>query len=140
MARSGMRAALFHPTTGYSLGEAVRTADEIASRYPLDGFALSELTRKRSFDLWRRNAFFRFLNRMLFRAAEPDQRYRIFERFYGLDKGLIERFYGGRLRWSDKVRLLTGRPPVPISRALRCLREQHRTAPNTTPPNPGGRS
>ncbi len=127
VARSGMRAALFHPTTGYSLPEAVRTADAIASRYPLDGPSLFEMTRKRSFELWRRDAFFRFLNRMLFWAAKPEQRYRIFERFYGLDADLIDRFYGGRLEWTDKVRLLIGRPPVPVGRALRCLWQRRRS-------------
>lgn len=131
VARSGMRAALFHPTTGYSLPEAVRTADAIASRYPLDGLALFEMTRRRSFELWRRDSFFRFLNRMLFRAAKPEQRYRIFERFYGLDANLIDRFYGGRLEWRDKVRLLIGRPPVPVGRALRCVWQRRPSRHNT---------
>jgi lycopene beta-cyclase len=126
--RSGMRGALFHPTTGYSLPEAVRLADEIVSRDPLDSSALFELTRRRSLDLWRRCGFFRFLNRMLFRAAVPDQRYRIFERFYGLHESLIQRFYGGRLEWTDKLRLLIGKPPVPVHRALRCLFERRRAA------------
>ena len=46
---------------------------------------------------WRRTGYYRLLNRMLFCAAEPDQRYRIFERFYGLSDPLIRRFYAGRL-------------------------------------------
>lgn len=132
VARSGMRAALFHPTTGYSLPEAVRLADEIALNRDLDSAYLFSLTRQRSLILWRRYGFFRLLNRMLFRAAVPDQRYRIFERFYGLPIGLIERFYAGRLEWIDKVRLLTGKPPVPIRRALRCLIE-HQRPPIATP-------
>jgi lycopene beta-cyclase len=119
--RSGMRAALFHPTTGYSLPEAVRTADAIAARRNLDSAGLFEWTRRRSVELWRRNAFFRLLNRMLFCAATPGDEYRIFERFYGLPEGLIHRFYAGRLGWIDKLRLLTGRPPVPVGRAIRCL-------------------
>jgi lycopene beta-cyclase len=130
--RSGMRAALFHPTTGYSLPEAVRLADEIARNRRLDSAGLFDLTRRRSLDLWRRDGFFRMLNRMLFRAAEPDRRYRVFERFYGLRQGLIERFYAGRLEWTDKVRLLSGRPPVPIHRAVRCLFEKRRAFGETT--------
>jgi len=126
IARSGMRAALFHPTTGYSLPEAVRLADEIALNRDLDSADVFSITRQRSLNLWRQYGFFRFLNRMLFRAAAPDQRYRIFERFYGLPVGLIERFYAGRLEWIDKVRLLTGKPPVPIRRALGCLFERRR--------------
>jgi lycopene beta-cyclase len=121
--RSGMRAALFHPTTGYSLPEAVRLADAVCRLDHINSSSLFELTRQRSLDLWRRNGFYRLLNRMLFRAAEPDQRYRVFERFYGLSEPLIHRFYAGRSGWLDKVRVLTGKPPVPVGRALRCLRE-----------------
>jgi lycopene beta-cyclase len=123
-----MRAALFHPTTGYSLPEAVRLADEIAAERGAHGAALFELTHRRSLELWRRDRFFRFLNRMLFRAADPERRYRIFERFYGLRQGLIERFYAGRLEWTDKFRLLIGRPPVPVHRAVRCLLDGRRPA------------
>jgi lycopene beta-cyclase len=122
VARSGMRACLFHPTTGYSLPEAVRLADTICRLDDFDGVALFDLTRQRSFDLWRRNGFYRLLNRMLFRAAEPARRFRVFERFYGLPEGLINRFYAGRSGWIDKVRVFTGKPPVPVGRALRCLR------------------
>jgi lycopene beta-cyclase len=124
VARSGMRGAFFHPTTGYSLPEAVRMADEIAVIPDLESASLFELTRRRSEELWRRTGYYRLLNRMLFRAAEPELRYRIFERFYGLSGGLIRRFYAGRLKWIDKIRLLIGKPPVPVHRALRCLSEQ----------------
>jgi lycopene beta-cyclase len=128
--RSGMRGAFFHPTTGYSLPEAVRLADEIASIPDLESAALFDLTRRRSVELWRRTGYYRLLNRMLFRAAEPELRYRIFERFYGLPTGLIRRFYAGRLKWTDKARVLIGKPPVPVLRALRCLRENR--SPDTT--------
>jgi lycopene beta-cyclase len=124
VARSGMRGAFFHPTTGYSLPEAVRLADEIAALPDLESASLFELTRRRSGELWRRTGYYRLLNRMLFRAAEPEARYRIFERFYGLSGGLIRRFYAGRLKWTDKVRVLIGKPPVPVHRALQCLSEQ----------------
>jgi lycopene beta-cyclase len=127
VARSGMRGAFFHPTTGYSLPEGVRLADEIAAIPDLESTSLFKLTRRRSEELWRRTGYFRLLNRMLFRAAKPELRYRIFERFYGLSGGLIRRFYAGRLKWIDKVRLLTGKPPVPVHRALRCLAENRRS-------------
>jgi lycopene beta-cyclase len=35
--------------------------------------------------------------------------YRLFERFYGLDAALIQRFYAGRPSGLDKLRLLAGR-------------------------------
>jgi len=132
VARSGMRGAFFHPTTGYSLPEGVRLADEIAAISELQSTSLFELTRRRSEELWHRTGYYRLLNRMLFRAAEPELRYRIFERFYGLSGGLIRRFYAGRLKWTDKVRVLTGKPPVPVLRALRCLADRRGTAGRST--------
>ena len=140
VARSGMRAALFHPTTGYSLPDAVALAGEIAAAREGDGRALFQLTRQRSSDHWRRTGYYRLLNRMLFQAAEPEQRYRIFERFYGLSEALIHRFYAARLKWTDKVRVLTGRPPVPVLPALRCLLGARRGGNGREEPNAEGAS
>ena len=47
------------------------------------------------------------------------------ERFYRLPEPLIERFYAGKSTLRDKVRLLAGRPPVPVLRALACLMGRH---------------
>jgi lycopene beta-cyclase len=126
IARVGLRGAMFHPTTGYSLPDAVQVAERIAADPLDDGPALARRLRAVSLQTWRRRAFFRFLNRMLFQAAAPDQRYRVMQRFYRLDAALIERFYGARLRYTDRVRLLTGRPPVPITNALACIVERPR--------------
>ena len=120
-ARSGLSAALFHPTTGYSLPDAVRLADAIAALPTLDAASVRALTRARSIRQWRRYGFFRLLNRMLFRAATPSQRYAVLQRFYKLPEPLIRRFYAGDLTLTDKARILTGRPPVPLHRALRAM-------------------
>ena len=45
------------------------------------------------------------------------------ERFYRLPTPLIERFYAGEATLGDKLRILSGKPPVPIGRALSCLSE-----------------
>ena len=58
------------------------------------------------------------LNRMMFRAGAPERRYRIMQRFYRLPEDLIGRFYAGEPSWADSVRLLAGRPPVPLGAAL----------------------
>ena len=126
---SGLRAALFHPTTGYSLPHAVRLAERIAMLPDLRAPALFRATRDHSVACWRSAGFYRLLDRLLFRAAEPQARYRLLERFYRLSSGLIARFYAGRSTWSDKVRILSGRPPVPIASALRCLFESSAPAP-----------
>lgn len=117
----GVRAALFHPTTGYSLPEAVSAVDALLELPELTTASARRLVRERSIARWREGRFFRLLNRMLFRAARPAERYRVLERFYGLPEPLIERFYAGRLRWLDRARLVSGRPPVPLLRALPCL-------------------
>ena len=69
-------------------------------------------------DHFKSERFFRFLNRMLFRASKPEERYKVLQRFYGLSEPLIERFYAGRLTWKDKLRILIGKPPVPVTKAL----------------------
>ena len=123
VARSGLRAGLFHPTTGYSLPDAAALADHLSALPDLSGPALAAAARAFALARWERRGFFRLLNRMLFRAAEPAQRYRILQRFYRLSPGLIARFYAGRLTLADQARILSGRPPVPIWRAVRCLTE-----------------
>ena len=121
-ADAGMRAALFHPTTGYSLPDAARTAELVAG-LPLNTAAVRAAIIKMSSKVWESRGFYRLLNRMLFRAAEPAQRYRVLERFYRLPAPLIERFYAGDATLADKMRILSGKPPVPIGRALGCLSE-----------------
>ena len=55
---------------------------------------------------------------MLFRAARPDERARVLQRFYTLPEPLIERFYAGRTTLGDAARILLGKPPVSVRRAL----------------------
>lgn len=117
----GLRGGQFHPTTGYSLPDAVRTAVMIAGEADLNGAALHDLTERVAAKNWKDRAFYRTLDTMLFRAAEPDQRYRILERFYRLDANLIARFYAGQSTMFDKMRVLSGKPPVPIGKAMTAL-------------------
>ncbi|HZY19007.1 MAG TPA: lycopene beta-cyclase CrtY [Ramlibacter sp.] len=117
--RSGLAAALFHPTTGYSLPEAVRLADLVAAQADLSVAPLFAAMRAHALQRWRDQTFFRLLNRMLFRAARPAERRRVMQRFYGLPSGLIARFYASRSTGLDKARLLVGKPPVPVGAACR---------------------
>lgn len=118
VARAGVRGAFFHPMTGYSLPDAVAFALWAVDQ-PLDGIAAA--TRARAAAHWKSGGYYRLLGKMLFQAAEPDRRWRIFERFYRLRAPLIGRFYGGRSTWMDRIRILCGRPPVPIRSAMRAL-------------------
>jgi lycopene beta-cyclase len=121
VAKAGMRAGLFHPTTGYSLPDAIRTAAAIAERRDFGGAALHEATYALAKETWDQRRFYRMLDTMLFKAAEPDERYRVLERFYRLDPKLIGRFYSGQSTMQDKARVLVGKPPVPIGRAVRAI-------------------
>jgi lycopene beta-cyclase len=73
---------------------------------------------------WSDQAFFRRLNNMLFFAAPPDERWRVLAQFYRRDAALIGRFYRGRLTRLDRMRILSGRPPVPLGRGLKAFFER----------------
>ena len=125
--RIGMRAGLFHPTTGYSLPDAVATADLLADALatvnPLDASRVYAEVRHFATTRWQARAFFRMLNRLLFRAAAPEARARVLEQFYRRSPDLIARFYAGQLTAFDRLRVLSGRPPVSLRLALAHLRE-----------------
>lgn len=119
----GLRAGLFHPVTGYSLPVAARVADAVAAASPLTTAAAMAAVRRLALTKAREDRFLRLLNRMLFRGCPPERRHRILSRFYRLPEGLIERFYAGRLTTLDRLRIVTGKPPIPIRDALPCLPE-----------------
>ena len=121
----GLRAGLFHATTGYSLPHAARLADRIAELPDLSAPALFEAIRHEARNAWQTQGFFRMLNRMLFLAGSPDNRWRVMQRFYRLHARLIKRFYAGELTFADKARLLTGKPPVPVLEAFTAVRKTH---------------
>jgi lycopene beta-cyclase len=120
-AKAGARGAFFQPVTSYSLPDAVRNAIFIAEQPDLDGDKLNLALRQRAEKHWRKGRFFRMLNRMLFRGADGADRYKILERFYRLDPGLIERFYAGNTTVGDMARILSGKPPIPIGRAIKAI-------------------
>lgn len=122
---SGLRAGLFHPTTGYSLPHAVRLAEHVAALDTFDAASLFASIRAAALHAWRGQRFFRLLNRMLFLAGEADHRWRVMQRFYHLPAPLIARFYAGRLSWADQARLVSGKPPVPVAQAIKAALKIH---------------
>lgn len=116
VARVGVAAGLYHPTTGYSFPEAVRVADLVAGS-ALDQSlvtALNEHARRR----WRAHTYCRRLNNMLFSLPASGRR-AVLARFYERDAQRIGRFYAGRLTVLDRVVLMTGKPPMPVRQGLR---------------------
>lgn len=121
----GARGGFSHPLTSYTLpfavDNALRIARLIARRPELTGEELAAFCARRAKRHWRATAYYRMLSRMLFEAAEPGKRVVVFEHFYALQGRLVERFYAGRSTWPDRLRILTGKPPVAIPRAIRAL-------------------
>lgn len=123
--RAGLRAGLFHPVTGYSLPEAAHLAVLIAGLADFEPQALFASIRNHALARWQDQRFYRALNRMLFLAAAPARRVEVLQHFYRLPDDLVGRFYAGRSTALDKLRILSGRPPVPIGAALKALASPH---------------
>lgn len=132
VARSGLRAGLFHHTTGYSVPEAAALADELPRQPELRSVAIAPWIRERVRRRWREQRVFRLLNRMLFLGAAPADRYRILQHFYRLPETVIDHFYAGRLTLGDTSRVLTGTPPIPIHHALRYVLPSSSRSPGIT--------
>ena len=120
-ALAGTRAGLFHPLTSYSLPDALRFAVALARWPGLGTDDISTFCEQYGRSHWNKGWYYRMLSAMLFAAAQPGDRYRVLQRFYRLDRRLIERFYAGQSSLADKARILAGRPPVPIGAALGVL-------------------
>ncbi|MGB3454898.1 MAG: lycopene beta-cyclase CrtY [Litorimonas sp.] len=118
-AKIGLGGGFAVAATGFTVPHAVEVADVVAQAILQGGPAAAPgaVARFRKVHL-RRERYARLLNRMFFRAAAPDRRFVVLQRFYGLDEGLIRRFYRNGLRLRDKARILIGKPPVPVTRAI----------------------
>lgn len=129
VAVAGARGGFVHPLTSYTLPFAVETALAVAADADLPGAQLAAMLEARARNHWRATGFYRRLGSMLLGAARPEERYRVFERFYRLPEGLIERFYAARSTRLDRARVLCGKPPVPLRRALAALASRSKIAP-----------
>lgn len=121
VAVAGGRGGFVHPLTSYTLPIAVEVALAIAEDADLPGEQLAAKLETHARKVWKSMGFYRALGRMLFNGASPEIRYRIFERFYGLPETLVERFYAGKSTLMDRMRVLTGKPPIPIHRGISAL-------------------
>lgn len=109
---AGYAGGFFHPATGYSFPAALRLALHLAEHMD-DPFAsaferllVSHRTQFR---------FGAFLNRLLFSAFRPEDRWHALARFYRLPEAVIRRFYAQDSTVFDRARVLCGRPPSGLS-------------------------
>ena len=119
--RVGLAAGMFHPVTGYSFPDAVRMADLVASLPKLDAASIYAAVRAESERVWNGRGMYRMLNRMLFLAAQDEERRTILERFYEHPDALVGRLYAASNHWTDWFTVFSGRPPIPPLRALSTL-------------------
>ncbi|MEP3227211.1 MAG: lycopene beta-cyclase CrtY [Parasphingorhabdus sp.] len=120
-ARAGARAALIQPITSYSLPMAVETAILIANLPELNQENLNQLLRNFATNHWKSGKFYRMLSAFMFKGADPALRYRTLQHTYAKDEELLARFYAGKSTKKDQLKLLTGKPPISIWRALPLL-------------------
>ena len=99
----------------------MRLADHLIALNKWDADSLYAAIRDYSMLQWRQRGFFRLLNRMLFMAGPADHRWAVMQRFYRLREPLIQRFYAANLTTRDRLRIVSGKPPVPVGEALRAL-------------------
>jgi lycopene beta-cyclase len=120
----GLRAGFFHATTGFSLPDAVRFAEFLTKAPEITTQSARESLAKFRRPWLSRQRFYRLLNRLLFQASEPALRYTVLQKFYEHTDDVIQRFYAGRTTWTDRVRILSGKPPVPVSLAIKNFSER----------------
>ncbi len=120
--KAGLRAGLFHPFTGFALPDAVRLAINLAGLGDLSGEGLVKETARYAAAHWQGARFYRLLAALHFEATKPEARALLLERFYQLDRPLIERFYEGRSTLGDKLRILRALPPLAPGAAFNAIR------------------
>ena len=110
---AGYRGGWFHPATGYSVPVAVRLAMHVAAFSPSEvfGAAFDALADEQEAQA----RFAHLLNELLFVAAEPNLRWKVFGHFYELPDDLTLRFYALTLTSADKRRMFLRRPPPGVS-------------------------
>lgn len=124
----GAAAGLAHPVTGYTLPVVLQQIEAILKCPRVDLKLWKQQVKLKNAEIRRPYSYFCFLNRMMFRAAQPDQRYKILQRFYRLPVDLIARFYAGQTTLLDQFRILLGKPPVPLLHAISQFRNPTNTS------------
>lgn len=114
----GAAAGLAHPVTGYTLPVILQQIEAILKCPQADVQLWKKQIKLKNDKIRRPYSYFCFLNRMMFLAADPQKRYEILQRFYRLPEALIGRFYAGQTTVLDQIRILFGKPPVSLLRAI----------------------
>lgn len=122
----GTRGGFSHPSTGASFPQAIRLAERISKVQKFDPANIWAITKAAQKELEKNREFCILLNRILFCAALPEERARIFTRLYRLPEPVLQRFFALKLNALDFARILLGRPPLPMEKAIKVIRPQEK--------------
>ncbi len=116
---TGIRAGLYHPITSYASSSAIKLAEFISKQPDIESAAMCALIKENIKKLIKYQSVSFILNRMIFRVAVPEKRYKILQYFYTKNDGMVKRFYASTMKLTDYLNLCFGVPPVNIMRIFR---------------------
>lgn len=121
--RLGAASLFYHPVTGYSIPQTLQMLEQLMNGFAKKLSAAEMLLAQTKFYEQKAASlsFLLMLNRMLFLAAAPEKRYIVLQRFYKLPEELIHRFFRGEVVAKDQFRILIGKPPVSVLKALKAI-------------------
>ncbi len=117
----GASSGIYQPVTGYTFPQTLERVHALAENSRIDLADWKNILDLYDEKFYQQAKYLCLLNRMLFKASHPSKRYLMLERFYTLPQELIERFYQGKLNLKDRLRLLWGKPPVSVLKAIKAL-------------------
>ena len=119
VAKVGLRAGLFHPVNGNTLGDAARTALMIAEAQDWSGAALHRMLHAHAAKSWAKRDYYRRFARRMLRDTPAAEGYKFLEALYTMDTDLIARFHGMTLGFTDRLALSLGDGPMPLSAMMK---------------------
>jgi lycopene beta-cyclase len=121
----GPAGGYYNAATGEELPDAVRFAEFIAGLPDLSFAPAREALLKHRRSWASKQRFYRVFNRFVFFASETSLRYQAYQTIYSFSEDAVARFFGGKITWSDRLRIVANRPQaVTLKRALRSMRER----------------
>jgi lycopene beta-cyclase len=103
VAKLGARGGFFHPATGSTFPDALRTALLLTRQRDFSGEALHDLFEEQAVALWRKREYYRAFNQLLLQPNGGDA---VLEGLYGLDAALVGRFFAEELGLFDRRRVM----------------------------------
>ena len=119
VAKTGLRAGLFHPVTGNRLADAARTALMIAHAPDWSGAALHDMLHAHAAKSWARRDYYRRFARRMIGDGPSAESCRPLKGLYAMDPGLIARFHAMTLRLSDRMALSLSDGSTPLGAIVR---------------------